>query len=311
MERRGAPTTCALLLVFFTFLGVVAGCGDGRVTGNEDSSLRGGTISDADRYFWPHQPGDIRRYTETRTLLSSGRSETTTATEVQTYSQVQAIPARYGYHGSLAGPFLYCETSQDGALYSEKYLVDSTEVIDDDLDAFTNIDFVTKSGDSFTPDPVVLGKTYCGIVEGILFSSATGDSIGVAARDFSITCEDVVPVTVPAGTFEALNCGFVSTYAEIRDGHVTTVAMTGTGWFAKDIGVVKYNATGMGSVDGVSFNAAVLRLLTTTGLPAAKEPRTLESDDMGVGERPFLLRPARRLQPAQFARTFFTVWPVY
>ena len=288
MERRGAPTTCSLLLVFFAFLGTVCGCGDGRVTGNEDSSLRGGTISDADRYFWPHQPGDIRRYTETRTLLSSGRSETTTATEVQTYSQVQAVPAKYGYRGSLAGPFLYCETTQDGALYSAKYLADGTEVINDDLDTFTNIDFVTKSGDSFTPNPVVLGKTYCGMVEGVLFSSATGDSIGMAARDFSVTCENVVTITVPAGTFEALNCSLVTTYIETKNGHITTLAATGAGWFAKDIGVIKYNATGMGSVDGASFTAAMLRLLTTTERPAAKESSTFEPGNMGVGKRPFL-----------------------
>lgn len=164
-----------LVLALSTAVFGLTGCGGGSSSDSGSATTGTNQISDADRYFYSGKPGDVFQYSQTMTMKISGRPDTTiNSMDKQTYSQVQAIPTKYGYKGSLL-PYLYSENTTDGILDSKTYMtIDGDDIIDDGLDTFTNIDYVTESGDDPEPSSLILGKTYSGKIESILFSSSTG-----------------------------------------------------------------------------------------------------------------------------------------
>jgi hypothetical protein len=204
---------CLRTLVWLTTACVftLPGCGGG---GGGESGGQGSvvpfqreTIVDAGRYFYSPRPGDIFYYSETMSMSGLGMSRMIESEERKTYTQVEEIPAVYGCKDTLAGPFVLCVTTGDDETVRQTYsTMDGITIISDGLETFTNAFFMSGSGDDLEPDVIILGRTYRAVLEEVIFSSETGDIVGTETMEMSQPYDNEATMTVPAGTFEPLQC---------------------------------------------------------------------------------------------------------
>ena len=210
------------LIVLLVYL--LSGCG------GSSSSGQGSEIVLGDGY--DEKPGDV--FTTSLALsatFSNGQSGQSNSTQVDTYSLVNTIPAKYGYSNSNNGPYLLETNNEDGVLDGLEYMTISGDfLIEDDLEFFSSTEFTTESG-SEEPANIRIGDKFSFNRNSTLFGSQTGLEAGFqnVSINFSVLAEE--RISVPAGTFNAVKIGYETSLTESKNNIVDTLSGSGFGWF--------------------------------------------------------------------------------
>jgi len=163
---------------------------------------------------------------------------------IYSYGSVDSIPSKYGYSGTIAGPYTLETISPVGKNQTFIYMSSGETIISDDSSFFTSFAHSTFTGGSLPPD-MVMNKEYSfSSTEDLFISDSSlgtvGTKVGTKTSEWSITVIGVENVTVPAGTYEALKTEDSSTVIYTIDSVATqTTASSGNTWFGKGIGTVK------------------------------------------------------------------------
>ncbi len=204
---------------------ILSGCG-----GSSDTSEQGTEIVLGDGY--DEKPGDVFTTSSTvNAVYSNGQTAEIISTDVKTYTQVNEIPAKYGYSNSISGPYLLETTQEDGVLDGLEYMTQSGDfIIDDDLDYFSSIEFTTQSG-SEEPENIHIGDQFSFIQNSTLFDSHSGVEAGfeITNIDFSVLKQEQVAVS--AGSFNAVKISYSISSTKSENNIVDTSSGTGHGWF--------------------------------------------------------------------------------
>jgi hypothetical protein len=235
--RKYAFCLSALLGIILFACGGGGGGGGGGGTGNSDSQA---TYS---LDYMTYNPSKVYSFQETE---DDGSGDPRVTDVTYSYQQVDSIPTKYGYSGTIAGPYTLETISTDGGNNTVIYMDSAETIISDDSSFFTSIDSSTSTGGSLPPD-MVINKTYSFSSTEDLFNSdpisdtwALGEKIGSKKTDWSTRVVGVENVTVPAGTFEALKTADASTVTYTFDNGATqTTTSSGNTWFGKGTGTVK------------------------------------------------------------------------
>lgn len=233
------------LSVLCTALFLITSCGGGG-SGSDETSF------DTSQYYYQPGEGDEITY------------EVTVANDPPYYKKStftrkdNGIPDEYKYEApeGLEGNPHLLEAVTAGPdpdnciIQTEKiyYTIDGVKLIDDQhltyLNParwiFTNIDRTIVTGDE-EPESVVAGRKYKStIVEDLFNHDNPPVTVGTRTITTTITPLDIVSVTVPGGTYEALRIATESFSEEIITGEPKiTLTGSGTMWFGRNMGLVK------------------------------------------------------------------------
>ena len=174
----------------------------------------------------------------------TGSGDPTVTNVAYSYQQVDSIPSKYGYSGSIAGPYIMETISTDGGNTTVIYMNSVETIISDDSSFFTSIDSSTSTGGSLPPDMVINKEYPFSSTEDLFISDSSlgtvGTNVGTKTTVWSTTALGVENVTVPAGTYEALKTEDSSTVTFTMDSGATqTTTSSGNTWFGKGTGTVK------------------------------------------------------------------------
>jgi hypothetical protein len=220
--------------------------GGGGGGGTSDSSSQTFYSSD----YMTYDPSKVYTFQETE---DTGSGDPTVTNITYSYQQVDSIPSKYGYSGTIAGPYIMETISPDGGNNTVIYMNSAETIISDDSSFFTSIDSSTSTGGSLPPDMVINKEYSFSSTEDLFISDSSlgtvGTKVGTKKTDWSTTAVGVENVTVPAGTFEALKTEDSSTVAYTMDSGATqTTTSSGNTWFGK----------GTGTVQKISNNSTVI-----------------------------------------------------
>jgi hypothetical protein len=188
-----------------------------------------------------YDPSKVYTFQETE---DNGSGDPTVTDVTYSYQQVDSIPTKYGYPGTIAGPYIMETISTDGGNNTVIYMSSVKTIISDDSSFFTNIDSSTSTGGSLPPDMVINKEYSFSSMEDLLLSDTNngtfGEKVGRKTTEWSTTALGVENVTVPAGTFAALKTTDSSAVTYTMDNGATqTTTSSGNTWFGKGIGTVK------------------------------------------------------------------------
>jgi len=228
-----------LSIIIITALFIVSCSGSSSHDGDTGNS----TI-DASLYYYQAQPDDVLTYTShTVTTITGQDPVETDVTEINTFTQVSSIPAKYNYSGTIAGPYILETYTEDGETAGYTYYsLSGIEIIDDDLEHFTNIDYTTSTGED-EPEQIIIGQSYSYQDNETLFSSETGAEVGSSTFNVTQTAEKVETITVPAGSHETLKFQVTISSSETIGDTIESLTATGYTWYGKNMGMIKYIST--------------------------------------------------------------------
>ena len=238
------------LSVLCTALFLITSCGGGSSSGGGSSDE---TSFDTSNYYY--QPGDndvmIYRITVEADLH-----------DLQSYKKSAfglnstGIPDKYHYEtlNGLEGNPHILETVTEGSDLASctdttgliYYTPEGEKIIDDQRYSaeppvwlFTNVDDTTITGDE-EPESVVAGRKYETTIEEVLFKHSNPPvEVGTRTITTTITPLNIVSVTVPEGTHEALRFRTKSFSEETIGGSTVKLTGSGTMWFGRNRGLVK------------------------------------------------------------------------
>jgi hypothetical protein len=229
---------CAFLLSILMGL-ILFACGGGGGGGGGGGDDGGGTTT----YYAPdyliNDTSKVYTYRQTIVDTTGGKSDQTISTAVYTFSQVDSIPAAYGYPGTIAGPYTKQTLTVDGGVNYIFYLDSSGNAIINDYvssSVFTRIDKTETEGS--IPLNLEANTNYTTISSQELFNYSV-TKIGDISSSYTIRAIEVVNLTVPAGNFETLHTQESSTNTTTTSTGVETVESTWDTWYGKDVGIVK------------------------------------------------------------------------
>jgi hypothetical protein len=203
---------------------LLSGCG------GSSSSGQGSVIVLGDGY--DEKPGDVfTTSTAFSATFSNGESGQSNLTDVDTYSLVNTIPAKYGFSNSNNGPYLLETNNEDGVLDNLEYMTISGDfLIDDDLEFFSSTEFTTESG-SEEPANIRIGDKFNYIKNSTLFGSQTGLEEGFTNISINMSALAEERISVPAGTFNAVKVSYEASLTQSKNNIVDTNLGAGFGWF--------------------------------------------------------------------------------
>lgn len=202
---------------------------------------------DTSNYYYQPGPGDEMIYKITRQGAPTVYQKSSFSLEDDD------IDPTYHYGGDDGNPHLLEVVTEgpekeDCTVLIRKvyYTLDGKEIIDDQRYSaeplvwlFTNVEHSTFTGDE-EPELVVAGREYESTIEEILFNHSNPPvEVGARTITTSITPLDIVSVTVPAGTYEALRFATESFSEETIGESTITLTGSGTMWFGRNTGLVK------------------------------------------------------------------------
>ncbi len=216
---------------------VLPACGGGGGGGTNDSSSQ--TIYSSD--YMTYDLSKVYTFQETE---DTGSGDPTVTNVAYSYQQVDSIPSKYGYSGSIAGPYIMETISTDGGNTTVIYMNSVETIINDDSSYFTSIDSSTFTGGSLPLDMVINKEYSFSSTEDLFISDSSlgtvGTKVGTKTTEWSTTALVVENVSVPAGTFEALKTADSSIVTFTFDsGETQTTTSSGNTWFGKGTGTVK------------------------------------------------------------------------
>jgi len=211
--------------------------------------------------------GDV--FTELRTIkynFSDGRQAEITFLDVKTYSNVSEIPDKYNYSGDIVSPYLLETSISDNELDNLNYMtLSGDDIIDDDLESYSNIDYATTIGND-EPENIRVGDKFIFSENAKLFDSITGDEIGFEVTNMEFTVASLEKIKVPAGTFDAVKLQFSISTTKTLNNITDSYSGTGYGWFDVD------------NAYGLKFLADIDMTLSEKGLIAtARSESVLQS----------------------------------
>jgi hypothetical protein len=223
-----------LLLSVLTWI-VLFGCGGGG--GGGGTSDTGTTII----YSSDYTNRDITKvYTFKETVVDTTDGKNTSSENTISYrydQNVLTIPSKYGYSGTISGPYTLETMELNGTDKGFTYYGSSHSIITDDSTVFTNMDHSDSTG--VIPPDWTVGTVYTESAIEDLFNSTSGSKVGTRTIEHTLKALGVENVTVPAGTFKAAKTQ-ESTTRTITVGSATeTITTTSFYWYSKDVMVVK------------------------------------------------------------------------
>ena len=261
----------AVLNLIFLLVLLVA-CGGGGGAGAVADSTSGEILNTS---FYKEKSGDTFIYS----LVTASSSGTTTSTVASTYSTATAIPAKYSYSGSVAGPYVLENDTLDGVISSLSYLSnDDRTIIYDNLTVFEREGSRVVTGE-VEPDIVLVGQAYTATESSTLFSSGTGLNVGQRDISYSYKVLGVEGLSLNFGTTETIKISITATWNESNSLEGSFVSnLSGTVWLEKDHGYMvrqelNFNRTANGSSTPVEFSAVYTLSSFTAPSIASKASR--------------------------------------
>jgi hypothetical protein len=215
---------------------VLFGCGGGGGGGTGDT---GATII----YSSDYTNRDLTKvYTFKETVVDTTDGKNTTSENTISYRYDQNVPTidpKYGYSGTISGPYTMEIMALNGADKGFTYFGSSHSIVTDDSTVFTNIDHRGDSTGVIPPDWTV-GTVYTeSTIDEDLFNSTSGSKVGTRTTEHTLKALGVENVTVPAGTFKAAKTQETTTRTITVGSIIDTITTTSLSWYSKDVAVVK------------------------------------------------------------------------
>jgi hypothetical protein len=225
------------IFLLSTLIGIVlmtCGCGGGGGGG-------GTKVTENDiLYSTDYTNRDINKvYTFNETVLDTtdGKNSTTTHTLTYRYAQETEIPDKYGYSGTIAGPYSVEIINVDGEDLISTYISSNSIIISDDSTFFTSIDDSSSTG-TIPPDWTV-GTVYSKSSTEDLFYTPTGVNVGTKETEYTLKALGKENITVAAGTFEAIKTEESSIITITTSSSTEVIHSTWSFWYGKGCGIVK------------------------------------------------------------------------
>ena len=275
---------CFLFMIFILF----PACGGGGGGGSTGSSSSSGTSSSQQAssvnmgsYYYTEQAGDTFTFNKNIVLSAADQSAETDITRTSSFTLIDEIPVAYDYSGDLSGPYLLKTIDEDGETISVTYYTqDGTKIIDDDLETYTSIDGDnTYTGDDQSAIMTFDDEYHVGSAEQ-LFYSTTAAPVGTRTIDMTIEALDIVSVTVPAGTCEAVKIETASSVTETINGISETTEIAGYVWYGEHVGMVKSEFTYTQTVSDIEITTTITTTLKDVEFAAASETYAEENIDL-------------------------------
>jgi len=245
-------TTMKKRTLLLTFIGIILfACGGGG--GGGGTSDTGANIISANDYT-NRDITKVYTFKETAVDTTDGKNTPSEYTITYSYEQnIATIPSKYGYTGTISGPYTVETMALNGSDKGFTYYGSSYSIITDDSTVFTNIEHSDSSG--VIPPDWTVGTVYTESIIQDLFNSnsASVQKVGSKTTEHTLKALGLENVKVPAGTFKAAKTQ-ESTTKTITVGSITeTITTTSLSWYSKDVAVVKIvsNITDV-STDGFS-----------------------------------------------------------
>jgi hypothetical protein len=215
---------------------VLFGCGGGGGGGGGTGDTGTTVIYSSD--YTNRDLTKVYTFKETVVDTTDGKNTTSENTISYRYDQnVLTIPSKYGYSGTISGPYTLETMTSNGSDKGFTYYGSSHSIITDDSTVFTNIDHTDSTG--VIPPDWTVGTVYTESTIEDLFNSTSGSKVGTRTTEHTLKALGVENVTVPAGTFKAAKTQ-ESTTRTITVGSITdTITTTSLSWYSKDVAVVK------------------------------------------------------------------------
>jgi hypothetical protein len=237
-------------LFLSSLIGIILfACGGGGGGGNSDTGTN--IIYSTD--YTNRDLTKVYTFKESVVDTTDGKNTPSENTISYTYDQVGTIPSKYGYTGTISGPYTVETMALNGSDKGFTYYGSSYSIITDDSTVFTNIEHSDSSG--VIPPDWTVGTVYTESIIQDLFNSnsASVQKVGSRTTEHTLKALGLENVKVPAGTFKAAKTQ-ESTTKTITVGSITeTITTTSLSWYSKDVAVVKIvsNITDV-STDGFS-----------------------------------------------------------
>ena len=222
---------------------ILPACGGGGGGGGTNDSSSQTTYTTAD--YMTYDPSKVYTFQETE---DTGSGNPTVTNVAYSYQQVDSIPSKYVYSGTIAGPYTLETISPEAGNPTLIYMSSEETIISDDSSFFTSIDYTPSKSSSLPTDMVVGTKYSFSSTEDLLISDSSlgtvGTQVGTKTSEWSITVIGVENVTVPAGTYAALKTQDSSTVTYTMDSGTTqTTTSSGNTWFGNSTGTVQKVST--------------------------------------------------------------------
>jgi hypothetical protein len=225
-----------LLLSVLTWI-VLFGCGGGGGGGGGGTSDTGTTIIYSSDYT-NRDLTKVYTFKDIQVDTTDGKNTQSENTISYSYEQnVAAIPGKYGYSGTIPGPYTVETMALNGVDKVFTYLSYSSMIISDDSSFFTTIDHSDSTG--VIPPDWTVGTVYTESSAEDLFSSASGLKVGTKETVHTLKALVKENVTVQAGTFEAVKTQETSTITITLAGGTEIKTTTWSIWYGKSVGLVK------------------------------------------------------------------------
>jgi hypothetical protein len=214
------------LVITPLFVFSIVGCGES----SSGSDIPTQVVLLEDSY--DEKEGDIFTTSmSTNVLYSNGQTANKSSTRVETYSEVNEIPASYNYSNQIAAPYLLKTTTIDGELSGLDYMtLSGSSIIDDDLEYYSNIDYSTESG-SEEPENINEGDSFSFYQNNELFKTLDGveDGYEITNTDFTVLSTELL--TVPAGKFDSIKIEYSMSQTKSENNVIDTFTGSGYAWF--------------------------------------------------------------------------------
>lgn len=239
-------------LFLSSLIGIILfACGGGGGGGGGNSDTGTNIIYSTD--YTNRDLTKVYTFKESVVDTTDGKNTPSENTISYTYDQVGTIPSKYGYTGTISGPYTVETMALNGSDKGFTYYGSSHSIITDDSTVFTNIEHSDSSG--VIPPDWTVGTVYTESIIQDLFNSnsASVQKVGSRTTEHTLKALGLENVKVPAGTFKAAKTQ-ESTTKTITVGSITeTITTTSLSWYSKDVAVVKIvsNITDV-STDGFS-----------------------------------------------------------
>jgi len=218
----------AIILISMTLFACGGGGGGGGGTSEPDTDII---------YSNDYTNRDVNKvYTFKQTQIDGNNTQSENTISYR-YAQVNTIPSKYNYSGSIPGPYTVETMQLDGVDKSFTYISSSGIIISDDSTVFTNIDHSESVG-TIPPDWTV-GTVYSKTSTEDLFRSTTGIQVGTKTTEYTLKALGVENVTVPAGTFQSVKTEETSEITYTYAGFTEIRTATWSFWYSSNLGYVK------------------------------------------------------------------------
>ena len=229
-------------LFLSSLIGIILfACGGGGGGGGGNSDTGTNIIYSTD--YTNRDLTKVYTFKETAVDTTDGKNTPSENTITYSYEQnIATIPSKYGYSGTITGPYTVETIEPAGTNKTLTYFSFSNIIISDDSTIFTSIDHSDSTG--VIPPDWTVGIVYPKSSTEDLFNSTSGLKVGTKATEYTLKALGKENVAVPAGTFEAVKTKETSTITiTFISGLTETITTTWFIWYSENKSAVKKVST--------------------------------------------------------------------